>query len=783
MTFFKKQSFLGVVTAVFIIISLAQSLMGVTPQEDKDFTVTDTMKAESRYVIQSLEKTHYNRKPIAQLDVVQFINNYINDLDLNHLFLKQPEVDQIHVHFDKTMITFLKQGNIYPAFEIFKVFRNDFRSRIAWVLSRLEKPFDFSGKDAYVPIRKDLPFPANDEEANKLWEERLKFELLSELLSEPVESKDKKTEKKVDNKKAPDNTKPTVSVNTNTTETLKTKLEEKKATPTFEEELKTAISNVRKRYERLKESIDEIDTHEVQEMFLTALAGMYDTHSSYFSSDTLEEFSMMLSNSLVGIGATLSLEDGYCTIKELIAGGPAERSKELKPNDKILGVAQGDKEFVDIIGMKLKKAVRLIRGEKGTVVRLLIRPADGGPTDKKIVSLTRDEIRLTSNLSEAKLYEIKRNDKVFKIGVIEIPSFYAPSDMNSSEPSVTRDVEELIVKLKKLGMEGLVLDLRYNGGGLLPEAITLTGLFIPIGPVVHVRNAQGQIREYLDTNPEMTWKGPLLILTSKFSASASEIFAGALKSYNRAIIVGDTTTHGKGTVQLLAEISKPLTLSLWSKSTPKMGATKFTVQKWYLPDGSSTQLKGVPSDIVIPSVNEYLPIAEADLPNALPWDTIQTIPWTDESISKYADLVDASTLNKIHEMSLSRQSTLEEFSFLKDTIENFRKKRDQKEFSLNLEARKKEYKSDNEFTKKMEAWLDQLSTQKFEPQDIKLNSTPAKSETNAPSTLLNDEETTASKNTLAKFDIYKREALRIMSDYIELQEEKNPDKLKKEISQ
>ncbi|OAI50858.1 hypothetical protein AYO37_00740 [Opitutia bacterium SCGC AG-212-L18] len=377
----------------------------------------------------------------------------------------------------------------------------------------------------------------------------------------------------------------------------------------------------------------------------------------------------------------------------------------------------------------------------------------------------------------------------YESGVIEIPSFYASNEGISyyasnekykNEPSVTRDVSELITKLKKLGMEGLVLDLRYNGGGLLPEAITLTGLFIPIGPVVHVRNAEGQIREYIDTNPEMLWKGPLLILTSKFSASASEIFAGALKSYHRAFTVGDSTTHGKGTVQLLSEINRPMTLSLWSKNVPKMGATKFTVQKWYLPDGSSTQLKGVPSDILIPSINEHLPIAEADLSNPLPWDAIHTIPWTDESIENYADVVDNETLKKINKMSIDRQNSLEEFSFLKDTIEHFRKKRDQKEFSLNLASRKSERANDNEFTKNMEAWLDKLSTKKFELQDIRLNSAPSKP--NANDNHLTDEEST-SKTTLAKFDIYKREGLRIMSDYIELQSKKNPIKLQKEISE
>lgn len=773
--FFKKYfGRLGIIIGyIFLFIGVGE-VFGV--EENRDFYMTDAVRSEARYVIQSLEKTHYNKKPITQLDTRKFLDKYIDDLDANHLFLLQSQVNEFHHHFDKSLTTFLKQGNIYPAYEIFKVFRADAKARIAWVIERLNKPFNFSDHSTYVPVRKDLPFPSSKMEADELWEKRLKYELLNELLSEPVDKKDKKEEgkkeeKKELEKKSEKSVEEVKLVDGDKGVEVKEKVEEKRVIPSDEEVLKAAVSNVQKRYEKLKESIDEIDETEVKEIFLTSLAEMYDSHSSYLSADTLEDFSMMLSNSLVGIGATLALEDGYCTIKELITGGPAERSKELKPNDKIVGVAQGDKEFVDVIGMKLKKTVRLIRGEIGTIVRLLIQPADGLPTDRKIVSLTRDEIRLTSNLSEAKLFEIKEGDKTFKIGVIEIPSFYASNDTASKEPSVTKDVEELIHKLEKKGMQGLILDLRYNGGGLLPEAITLTGLFIPIGPVVHVKNSDGQIREYIDTNPNVTWKGPLAILTSKFSASASEIFAGALKNYKRALIVGDSSTHGKGSVQLLSEISKPITLSLWSKGAPKMGATKFTVQKWYLPDGSSTQLKGVPSDIIIPSINEFLPIAESDLPNPLAWDTIQTIPWTDENITKYTNSVDDVKLHRVRVLSEKRQNSLEEFSYLKDLIEHYKKKKDQKEYSLNLPERKKERLIDKEYTQSMEKWLDKLSEFKFEGQEIKLDSAMHKTEEDllAKSIPVGDE-TETSKNTLGKFDIYRREGLRIMANYIELEE-------------
>jgi len=774
----KKYTLIKIIAIIGVIFSCSCPING---QEDKDFIVTDAMRNESRYVVQSLERTHYNKKPIAQINSHEFINDYLNHLDSNHLFFLQGEVEDIHNRFDPTIITFLKQGNIFPAFEIFKTFRKNFRARIEWIMERLNKPFDFSDNSNFVPVRKDLPWPKSEAEADDLWEKRLKYELLNEILLDSIDKKK-------------DNAKKEEIVN-------KEEIEEKSSPNSPEDDLKEAFINIRKRYERLKEQVEEIDTVEVQEIFLTTLAEMYDSHSSYYSAESLEDFSMLLSNSLVGIGASLNIEDNYCTIQELIAGGPAERSKELKPNDRILGVAQGDKEFVDIIGIKLRKAVSLIRGERGTTVRLLIRPADGNMDDRKIVSLVRDEIRLTSNLAEATIFEIPKDtvktmvagitseistdNNNFKIGVIELSSFYAPNDSKSNEPSTTKDVKELIIKLKKIGIQGLILDLRYNGGGLLPEAISLTGLFMPIGPVVHVRDSQGQIREFIDTSSEITWKGPLAILASKFSASASEIFAGALKSYNRAVIIGDTSTYGKGTVQLLSEINKPLNISLWNKTTPKMGATKFTIQKWYLPDGSSTQLKGIPSDIVIPSINEFLRMAEADLPHALTWDSIHTIPWTDESTEKYTSTVNPDTLKHLKERSLKRQSSLEEFKYLQETIDHFKKRQDQKEFSLNLLVRKNEKMIDNDFRKLMEKRLDELSKLKMDGIEVKLDSVTKGPGAQLAATDLKNttgETDIDSKNTLAKFDIYKRESLRIMSDFINHQMERDPKKFQAVIA-
>lgn len=736
---------------LFAFVVLIVSSACLWGADEKSFVVTDQMRAEARYVIASLEKVQFHKTPIKDLDSPKFIDNFLSDLDLNHLFFTQSQVDAFHERFDRPMTTYLKQGNIYPAFEIYKTFHKNFLYRIQWVFNRLEAPFNFKETAAYTPSRKDMPWPKSLQKSNDLWESRLKYELINEILSE---SKDKTKDKE---------------------ETKKVKL-------SSAEKLKEAIENVRKRYERLKETINDIEASEVQEIYLTTLSQMHDPHSTYFSAESLADFSMMLSNSLVGIGASLSVEDTYVTVKELIAGGPAERGQELKPNDKIVGVAQGNKEFVDIVGMKLRKAVGLIRGKEGTTVRLLIQPAEGDPSDRKIITIVRDEIRLTANLAEARLYELDQNNKKIKVGVINVPAFYAPHDQDPNEPSTTRDVEELVNKLKKMNVQGIVLDLRHNGGGLLPEAITLTGLFIPIGPVVHVKDARGQVKEYIDTNPEIAWKGPLLVMVTKFSASASEIFVGALKTYNRAIIIGDTSTHGKGTVQVLSQINRPIASSLWSKNPPKMGATKFTIQKWYLPDGSSTQLKGVPSHIIIPSVNEFLPVSEADLPNAMAWDSIHTMPWTYDTKNAYTDNVYEDTIKILRDMSLKRQDSLEEFSFLKSNIEFFKQKQKQKEFSLNLKKRKTQREKDNSHRDEMKEWLDKISKNKYPVLDVKLDFATNEVDSEEKTTAFHHNKKSITGDDSSGFDIYEREGVRIMADYINLRLQDDPRKLQEEIS-
>ncbi|MGY8693164.1 MAG: S41 family peptidase, partial [Verrucomicrobiia bacterium] len=330
--------------------------------------------------------------------------------------------------------------------------------------------------------------------------------------------------------------------------------------------------------------------------------------------------------SLVGIGALLSEDDGYCVIKELIPGGPAKNTTDLKPNDRIVAVAQGDGEPVDIIDMGLSKVVDKIRGEKGTIVNLTIIPADASDESERVVSIVRDTVRINSSRCEGEIFDVPTpNGSTIPIGVIDIPTFYGTEEIDSQGnrlvTSVTADVEEIVIKMKDAGAQAIVLDLRRNGGGLLHEAVDLTGLFISRGPVVQVKDSYGKILARSDRNPKVVYNGPLAVLTSRHSASASEILAGALQNYGRALIIGNDSTHGKGSVQQILPLEDYVLRAYNSKS--KAGAAKLTIQKYYLPNGFSVQRKGVVSDISIPSIADVTAVGEADLDNALAWDYIK----------------------------------------------------------------------------------------------------------------------------------------------------------------
>ncbi|MFW5883783.1 MAG: carboxy terminal-processing peptidase, partial [Verrucomicrobiota bacterium] len=591
-----------------------------------------------------------------------------------------------------------------------------------------------------VPDRGEAAWPADAAEADKLWEARLKNDLLNEIIAKLDDLEDEE-----------DAPAPAIDADF-------------LASEAFAEKLTDARADVKRRYERLEKSLLDVEAAYVQERFLTTLTHLFDPHSNFLSADSLEDFAMSMRNSFVGIGAVLTDDDGYCTIRELLPGGPAELSGELDTNDIILAVGDGTAgELVSVVDMPLRKIVKMIKGERGTIVRLQIQPAGAAEGTREVVELVRDEIKLTANLASAEVFELPVGKSTVPIGVIDLPSFYGGDDKETS--STTKDVEELISKLKDMGIEGLVLDLRRNGGGLLNEAVDLTGLFIERGPVVQVKDLRGNIYERFDKDPKVAWSGPLMVLVSRYSASASEIVAGALKDHQRALIVGDSATHGKGTVQAIFEMDNRSVFS--ALSSEKMGAAKITIQKFYLPSGKSTQEKGVPSDIVLPSVNEFLPIGESDLEHALGWDTIDALPWDYDAPAEDGlySIVEPALVEDLRLSSEARQNDTEEFEYLKESIEWFRDRRERNEFSLNLFQRKEQLDQDRSFEDVMDERLEMLAERQFSGEEILLDVTIEQEAVSEAAQAGSQAEDEADH---PPFDLHLQESLRIMADWIAL---------------
>lgn len=671
-----------------------------------------------------LERNHYLQHPLDEQFSGLFFDKYLDALDPQHMLFLQSDVEEFEKFRTELGRLTTRLGDTQPAEIIFARFLDRFAQQVMFVTNALHtEKFTFDSDDRYLVNRKDKPRPKDLDEAKKLWWERLRFEYLQEKL----------------NKKKHD----------------------------------AIVSLILRRYARQMRMLLEFDTDEVLQVYLSALAHVYDPHSEYMGKPSYENFNINMKLSLFGIGALLRSEDGYCKIVSLTPGGPAEKSKKLKPNDRIVGVAQGSEDFVDVIDMKLNKVVEMIRGPKGTEVRLQVIPADASDESvRKVVSLIRAEIPLEDSEAKAKIIELPPEDgkPAQRIGIIDLPSFYADMGNRSADhKSTTTDVRKLLRKLQEEKISGLILDLRRNGGGSLEEAIKLTGLFIPKGPVVQVKDFDGRVTVDSDTDEDVAYNGPLVVLVSRFSASASEILAAALQDYGRALLVGDISTHGKGTVQTVQEINRFL------RTTNNLGALKFTIRKFYRINGSSTQLKGVTPDIVLPSFNNFGEIGEAALPRALPWDTIQS--------AEYEPMNLISThLAELRKRSEARQSTDKDLVWLRGEIERHRKKVDDKTVSLNeqqrlnekkeadarAEARKNELKRRGEPPYKTYEITLKLADQPGLPPPLSRTNTVAlKEEKPAKSAEEADEDETKDEQTPA-VDITLEETKRILMDLVEL---------------
>ncbi len=774
---------------LFVTLPLMVLTSAIASDEPNFDTTTDAMRRETQWVINRLAQYHYSKKTISRLDLEEFLINYISDLDYNRIYFLQEDIESFRFRFGSNMKGWLTRGDLYPAFQIFKRYRERALNRIDWVMDRIQGDFNFADDEAYTFDRSELDWPANEAEADTLWSLRLEYELLNELM--PMIAK--VIEEEIE-------TAETTELSETMEKALRSDPYQILNRADFQPKREEAISNVSRRYERWRKNLLEIEPEYVQERYLTTLTNLYDPHSTFLSADSLDDFAMAMRNSFVGIGAILQDDDGYCTIRELLPGGPAEQSRLLRSGDVILGVAQGAGDMEDVVDMNLRKIVKLIKGKQGSEVRLLIRPSNSAdPSNRKVISLIRDEIQLTANLATASVFEVPLENETVPVGVIDLPSFYGGN--GSEVASTTDDVEELIGKLEDIGVAGLVLDLRRNGGGLLNEAVDLTGLFIPEGPVVQVRDTLGRVDSRSDKNPKVAWEGPLMVLVSRYSASASEIVAGALKNHQRALIVGDSTTHGKGTVQAILE---PNNNSFFTQlATERSGAAKITIQKFYLPNGDSTQKMGVSSDIVIPSINEFLPIGESDLDNALVWDTIEPLPlpYKDRYSTNFIPL-DTVLIKELKSKSELRQANLPEFDYLNRSIDYYRNLREQKEISLNLAERKDQGEQEKAFNKAMLDELRDLAKGNYSFEEILLDlrleqekeseelqsivadepvlpyeidpdmvldadaSLPEVVENNEVLAQENTEESDEIEDETPEFDIHLREGLRIMGDWI-----------------
>lgn len=581
-----------------------------------------------------LEQAHYSGRKFDDQVASQFLDRYLEMLDGGRLHFLQSDVDEfsdLRTTLDELT---LRKGDLTPATAVFDRFQTRLEQRVALARELLKtETFEFTGNDTWTPDREKESRPRDLSDARQLWRQQLRFDYLQEKL----------------NGRKP------------------------------EEIVKT----LDKRYERALQAAKQLNRDQVLEMYLTSLAHVYDPHSDYMGRRQVEDFSIAMNLSLCGIGATLQAEDGYCKIRELVPGGPAARSKLLKPGDRITAVAQNGRDPVDVIDMPLSEAVALIRGAKGTKVNLTLIPADSSDTaNRKTITLVRDEVKLEDQEAKARVLDLPTGrGETLRIGVIDLPSFYSDTESHrgSRKKSATADVAKLIDKLNAENVRGIVLDLRRNGGGSLDEAVGLTGLFIPRGPVVQTRDSEGHIDVEADTDPSVAYDGPLIVLTSRFSASASEIVAGALQDYGRALIVGDSSTFGKGTVQNVMPLANVMRSSgMPSHEDP--GALKLTIRKFYRPGGASTQLKGVVSDIVLPSLNSEVKVGEAEMFNALPWDTVPPARFRAAGLVK-------PYLALLRTNSEKRVATDTEFAWLREDIAKFHKQQSDPSISLNEKSR------------------------------------------------------------------------------------------------
>jgi carboxyl-terminal processing protease len=614
----------------------------------------------AKELVKVMENYNYKRVKINDSLSSVIFDNYLSRLDPTRSYLLASDVkdfEQYRTELDDD----LREGDLSAFFRVFNVFQKRYQERLKYSISQINKPMDYSANEIYTYNREKLPWLASEKEANDLWSKRVKYDLLNLKITGNEPAKDQES--------------------------------------------------LKKRYENLLSQAAKTNGQDAFQIMMDSFTQSVDPHTNYLVPVKAQEFNEEMARSFTGIGATLQLENEVVKVASIVPGGPAFKAKTLNAGDRIIAVAQGQDEFVDVVGWRLDNTVQKIKGPKGTTVRLKIIPAGQELSSQpKIIAIVRDRVVLEEQSAKKTIKTVVSDGKTYKIGVIDVPGFYL--DFNayrSGDPnykSTTRDVKKIIDTLKQQNVDGIVIDLRSNGGGSLIEAIELTGLFIKTGPVVQVKNMRNtEVNE--DDDPAIAWTGPVGVMIDRFSASASEIFAAAIQDYGRGVVMG-TQTYGKGTVQSAIEMTRFITtvdeILLKAKSgsaanktggaasgggeasntgAPKYGQINLTMAKFYRINGSSTQHKGVIPDIQFPMIYPAEKYGESSEPSALPFDVIKPAPF-----SPVGNLNPVKPqLVKLHEQ---RMKTSQEYKYLLEDIEQFKKREAEKSVTLNEAQLKKE---------------------------------------------------------------------------------------------
>ncbi|SNT29272.1 carboxyl-terminal processing protease [Ekhidna lutea] len=596
--------------------------------------------SEAYVITNLLKRIHYRKLPLSDSISSVIFDTYFESLDPNKAYFYASDLEAFE-KYRYELDDQIPEGELQFAYDVFDVYRKRALSQIDHVFELLQTEFDFSKDETYVFDRDDVEWPKNQAEQNEVWRKIIKNQALSYKLAG--------------------------------------------------REWDDISESLTKRYQRIQKAIYQYNSEDVFQSYMNAYTNSYDPHTDYFSPPDAENFQIDMSLSLEGIGARLMQNLDYTQVAEIIPGGPAYKSKQLQKDDKIIGVAQGDDgEFLDVIGWRLDDVVSKIRGAKGSVVRLqILKASEGINALPDTLRLVRDKINLEQQAAKSEMIPITEGNTTYNLGVITVPSFYLNfEELRAGKEdyrSTTRDVKKLITELEGQGMDGLLIDLRFNGGGSLQEAIEMSGLFIPDGPVVQVRNYDQSVDKMDDEDGgEVFYDGPLAVLVNRGSASASEIFSGAIQDYRRGVIIGEST-FGKGTVQNVIDLSRYI-----RNPELNLGQIKMTLAKFYRVTGSSNQRVGIAPDVQFPSIYDADNFGEASRENALPWDEIASAKYSPtNTISE--ELLDY--LNELYREDLNKDPDLQK---LVRDIERAKENRNRKSVSLNLETRKANTNNDED---------------------------------------------------------------------------------------